>query len=269
MITSVFKTLIGKKDINFDLDGTGGQFNKRNSVNGDLVSDFLINASHIPITSTTRAKKYADQTTPTSKTDLNVDSVLEQILDNLENIGLPDTTNFFTINSTTGVLTIAAGKITATEIADDTITTVKLKDASVTTDKVANGAISTVGQISNEVVNSQHYADSSIENAHLKDDIVGINELNLDNAGGTLSAFVVSAVKHTCTGGAATETITGLSGLVSGDMFLGTWNTNAGLEDILSIDYASATTATLTVTGTVVASDVITVVALRPTVAIS
>jgi len=106
-ITSVNKSLITKSDVGWDLDGTNSQFLKETSSNTNRRKlDQLINAGHVPVSATTRAKKFADQATATQKKLKDTDAILQQIMDNLVAIGLPDTTNDFTIDATTGALTI-------------------------------------------------------------------------------------------------------------------------------------------------------------------
>jgi hypothetical protein len=266
-IQSIQKGLVGANDINWDIDGVNSLFTKRTS-SGNTRTDKLINAGDMPITAATRLKKYADQETPTTKGDIDVDAVLNQILDNLEKIGLPDTTNFFSIAGVGGALTIQAAKITATELASNSVTTVKINDGAVTNPKLGADAVDG-SKLADDSVDSEHYVAGSIDNEHLAPDIVGIDELNLDNSGGTLGVFSHSGKRHTCVGGAATETVSGLSGLVSGDLFIASFNVNTNARNILTVEFVNSTSVLITASGVIAANDIISVVALRPTIAIT
>ncbi len=265
-ISSISKNLLGTDDTNWDLEGLNSGFSQKTS-KGKTRSNKLVNAADVPVTTTVRGKKFSDQVPASTKGITDVDATLAQIMDHLTLTGLPNTTSYFAI-SVAGDLTIKALAITSAELAALAVTTAKIVDGAVTAVKLADGTI-TGGKIADDAIDSQHYAATSIDNEHLAVDTVGIDELNLDNAGGTLGVFSVSGVRHVCTGGAATETITGLVGLLAGDIYLASFNVNVGARTITTIEYASATTALVTASGAITANDVISVTVLRPTIAVA
>jgi len=271
-IQSVRKALVGKKDVNFDLDGSGSQFSKITS-KGGFRSDFLVNASHIPVTTTVRAKKYADQVTVTTKTDFDVDAVLEQILGNLENIGVPSA-SFFDVAGVGGALTIIANAITATQLNTDSVTTDKINADAVVSSKIADGAIDTAAQIADNLINSQHYAALSIDNEHLAVDVVGIEEQNMDNAGNSFRSFTIATGKTAASpGGVSTIAVSpsfDVSELsVATDNVHVTFQVNAGAVRIDSALVTSTTAFTITFSANLTAGDIVQYDITRATTAVS
>ena len=207
-ITSVTKGLIGKKDINWDEDGTSSQFSKETS-KGKTRSDFLVNADHVPVTSTTRNLSYADNTTVASKSDFHIDKVLGQLLAHALLTGLPSATHF-AIAVSGGALTIKPLAITAAELATDAVETLKIKDVNVTRGKIALDAVDGT-LIEDNAVNSEHVAAGALDHEHYALNSVGPENLDMDNAGRQPLFYPVwGVVDHNITTTTSSIVITGI-----------------------------------------------------------
>ena len=205
MATTWKKAKIGVQDIFFDDAGVFATHPTPTSSGGERTVG-KINASHIPVTSTVRAKKYANGTdTPSSLNDTDVDKVLEQILDDLEDIGQPDGT---ILEVSSGTLQIASASITNAKMAVNSIDSDQYVDGSI--DRVHLSADIIDGtKLADDSVDSEHYVAASIDNEHYADNSVGIDELNMDNSGGTFSHFVFASGQVTQSSQTTNTTITG------------------------------------------------------------
>ena len=132
-ITSVSKAILGVDDISFDSDGTGKTFVQETS-KGTTRANSKVNASHIPVSSTTRANAYADGVTATTKGDTDVDAVLNQLMDHADATGIPDND---TLEVSSNVLQVKALGIDTAELKANAVTTAKILDANVTNAKLA------------------------------------------------------------------------------------------------------------------------------------
>jgi hypothetical protein len=148
-ITTIIKSLLGKQDVSWDVDGIGAvQVVPRSD--GSFRQVNKINASHLPITDTVRGKKGADNVTITTT---DVDATLSHILDQLVQIGIPDGT----------ILRFNAGTL---EIQDGKITKAQMAIRSVDSDQIVNGAIDSVA-----------FAPGAVDQAAIGTGAVGTDEL--------------------------------------------------------------------------------------------
>jgi len=231
MALTVIKDRIGKQDLHFDTDGSGASTQVRTSTGGYREVSKL-NASHIPVTTATRAKKYADgSTTPTSAGDTDVDAVLEQVLDDLEDLGQPDSD---TLTVAAGVLKVADAKITATQLATDAVETAKIKGANVTNAKLApaSGTAAVSGsagagtnvieaasidytEIADDAIRNDQINTDAVNNDSIADDAVSLEHLD---AGITFSDMIVETGTYESTAAASDTFSPSTATLASGDL---------------------------------------------------
>lgn len=275
-ITTVNMAKRGVDDLHIDDTGTHQSVSRKTS-RGGTVQIRKINASHLPATTTVRDKKFADKVTAKTKNRLDVDAILEQILDNLENIGLPDITNFFAIAPSGGSLTIKADAITHVELKADAsndanraVTTNHVRDIAITAAKLATDAVETA-KIKDVNVTTAKLADVSVTNAKIALDSVGTLELNMDNANHTFSHFVIAAGIHQCAASATQDVSptleTGIT-LVSTDIFMATMgDQGAGTVYVQKLIHLSTTQFRVTLSAAAAANDDLHYIVLRICVA--
>lgn len=176
-VTTVKKSLIGVEDLAMDVAGGGATYN-RNRSDGTVVDVRRINASHLPITATTRAKKGADNVTVA---ETNVDALLQAILDELVQIGIPDGT---TVEFSGGTLQIKAGGVGTTQLDADAVDDTKLADNAVGTEHLQDKAVTSVELANDASTDSARAVGSN----HIKDDAIiarhiGAGEIGNDAVG--------------------------------------------------------------------------------------
>jgi len=272
-ITDVRKEKLGRQDLLLDEAGINQTSSVTVSNEGARTVNH-INASDLYILAATRLLSYADQTTVTSKGHIEVNAVLAQLLAHAVLTGLPDTTTFFDIAGSGGSLTIKDAAISAAKLATDSVTTIKITDANVTASKLAADAVDGT-KLADNAIDSEHYTDGSIDNEHYSDDSLGINELNLDNTGLTLSHFIVAAGKTAAAVGGETSLVvsptlqSGLT-LAASDIVFATFEVNgAAAVHIRSAVQSSGSQITITPSAALTAGDIISYQILRATVAVS
>jgi len=170
-ITTVSKRRLGKEDIYFDDAGSDAEAVIKTS---DGTSRFVkrVNASHIPTTTATRAKTDASGT---ALNETNIDSTLQQLLDDNALQGIPDGTTLEVVGGVlrikdAGVTTakIADGSVATGKIADDAVTSDKLATDSVTADAIAAGAVDTA-ELANDAVEEAKIANGAVTNDKVGD----------------------------------------------------------------------------------------------------
>ncbi len=139
MSTTIEKAKLAYEDVHFDTQGTSATTQTKKS-DGTYRTVQKINASHVPITTTCRAKKQASGAA-IGTTD--VDATLIQALDDLEDLGQPNTTE---LEVAAGLLRLVALGIAGTKLAADCITGTKIAD---------------------DQIDSEHYVAQSIDAEHL------------------------------------------------------------------------------------------------------
>lgn len=139
MSTTIEKAKLAYEDVHFDTQGTSATTQTKKS-DGTYRTVQKINASHVPITTTCRAKKQASGAA-IGTTD--IDATLIQILDDLEDLGQPNTTE---LEVAAGLLRLVALGIAGTKLAADCITGAKIAD---------------------DQIDSEHYVAGSIDAEHL------------------------------------------------------------------------------------------------------
>ena len=139
-ITTVKKSKIGEQDIFFDSDGASSEVSIPTSTGGVRTVN-KVNASHIPSTTTTRAKTRIGSGTPASSAT-DVDGHIQEVYDDLAKIGEPDDS---TVAVSSGQLIVKTGGITSTQLGSNSVTTVKITDDNVTNAKMAADAVAGSG----------------------------------------------------------------------------------------------------------------------------
>lgn len=267
MAVTIKKAKAGVEDLHRDDAGTGATEAIPKS-DGGTRTVRKINASHIPTTNTTRAKKSADNTTTTT---IDVDASLQELYDDVNSIGVPDGT---IIQNSSGTLQIAANSITNAKMAANSIDSDQYVDGSVDREHLVADIIDGT-KLADNAVDSEHYVDGSIDNEHYADNSMGINELNMDNTGLTFSHFPIAGGKTAAASGGETSLTvspslqSGLT-LASTDIVQATFEVNgAAAVHIRSAIYASGTTITITPSAALTAGDIISYVIYRGTTAVS
>lgn len=110
---------------------------------------------------------------------------------------------------------LAAGAVTATELATDAVETAKIKDLNVTTGKLAALAVTTAKIAALAVTTSELGADA-VTNAKIADTAVSLEHLD---SGIAMSHVVKFAGKFTTLGGDANEQAS-VAGVVAGDIVI-------------------------------------------------
>ncbi len=222
------KAVLGYEDISFDTQGSGRTFQVKTSADAYRTVS-LINASHIPATSTLRAKKVADGTA-VSAVSTNIDGILVQVCDDLEDLGQPDGS---TLTVASNVLKVKDAGITATQLATNAVETAKIladnvTNAKMATDAVAGSASGASGDncieaasidtadLADESIDSDLYVDGSIDNDHVAD-----SALKAAKFYDTHSGYIVYHGKATISGGATSE-VESVPGVLSGDAVVAT-----------------------------------------------
>ena len=266
-VDSYDKEKLGVSDLLFDDAGINQTSSVKVSDEGTRTVKH-INAGDVPILAATRLLKYADQATPTSKNDIDVDAVLAEILANLTLIGLPSST-YFDINVSTGELTIKASSIGTSNIADLAVSTAKIAASAVTTAKINADAVDGT-KIADDAVDSEHIAAGAIDNEHFAINTVGIDELNMDDAGGTFSHFIYAAGTDSPSAAAASFDIAvSGGGLVASDIVQVWFQTNANSRYVLTTAYKDANNIAVTTDLAVSLADVMFYQVLRATTAVT
>lgn len=187
MADSVKKAKLGYEDLHIDTTGAGTTTQTPRS-DGTYRTVQKLNATHIPITTTARAKK---QASGAAVGTTNVDTTLIQILDDLEDIGQPDGS---TLSVTAGVLAVADGGVDTTQLAADAVDGTKIADDS---------------------IDSEHYVAASIDNEHLADSAVDTDELAADAVTGAKIADDAVDSEHIAAGAIDNEHLA--AGILTGD----------------------------------------------------
>jgi hypothetical protein len=257
MAVTIKKSKIGVQDIFMDRAGTNSLESVPKSDGGTRQVSKL-NASHIPVTSTLRDKNYADGTSAKTAGDLDVDSILIQVLDDLEGLGQPDGT-LIEVNG--GVLRLGANQLTAAKIAADTITATEIAANAITTSELATDAVETANikdsTGSSDGVTTAKIADDAITVDKIADNAVTVAKL-LD----TPTHYIVGAVRHSCVGGTTTETAT-VAAVAATDLITATFNVNNNTKYIADAERSGATTVLLTASAAFDSADEVTVVVYR------
>jgi len=213
-VTTLKKARLGKEDLYLDTDGTQEVVSVPKS-DGTTRLVKKINAVHIPTTTATRAKTDAAGTT---LTETDVDSTLQQLLDDNVLQGIPDGT---TVEVSSGTLQVKANGIGTTQLAADSVTenelredasvdanravkTDHIKDSAVTTAKINASAV-TEAKIGALAVTEGKIGAGAVTTAKLGDDAVTSAKTDMDGSGNGLGFFCIAAGTHSLTGGATTE----------------------------------------------------------------
>lgn len=279
VVTTASKSLLGENSLNLDFAGTGETFPVPTSKQNEFRNDRKISANTIPTLTTARSKTLITGSTSTADT---INEALVELYDGIV-LALPlaggtmtGNVDFGTNNITNlGQLSMQSGGSGV----DMNNTGITDAGASNFTGAVAMGSNKITGMATGTAsgdglhagqIDTDHLELNGSNNLSIKADGVGITELNMDNAGGTFGLFIVSGVKATLSGGATTETVTGFTGLESTDLFIATFNTNlATVKTLRKVSYVSATSVEVgSETGNFVSGDIISIIALRATVAI-
>jgi len=172
------KSKIGKQDVFFDASGAGLTSSVERSDGVTRTVD-NINASHIPSTTTTRAKKNAADAV-TAKID--VDGHIQELYDDVNNLGVPDAV---TVEVVAGVLRVKDLGISTAKLALLSVDNTILKDdastdsnRAVTTDHIRDSAI-VVAKLATDAVETVKIKDLAVTQAKLALLSVGKAQLNV------------------------------------------------------------------------------------------
>lgn len=206
------KQKIGYQDILWDSQGNWQTFPTYRSDGTYRMSEGL-NASHIPVTITVRGKNYADGTAVTAT---DVDSVIVQMLDDLEDLGQPDGT---TLEVASGALGLKDGGISTVKLGSNVVTQAKMGALSVGTpelidDSVDSAKLKSDSSVSaNRAVTANHIQDgavgedalaaSAVTSAKVAADAIDITKLDMDGSGTAPQYFCIYAGKTTVSSGAS------------------------------------------------------------------
>jgi hypothetical protein len=247
MATTWKKSKLGKQDIFFDDAGTLSTVSVEKS-DGTNRTVNKINASHIPLTATTRAEKSASNVALTST---DVDAAIAEFAVELLSIGVPDG---ITLDATTtpGTLVVKLLGIAAAQLASNAVITAKINAAAVTNAKLeptsatASVAGSASGASGTNVIEAASVAAADIElltitKALMAANSIGVDELDMDTSGNPPVAFPLYFGKYTWDAGVATTQDIAVSGTLTSDTVL------AQFQDVnasaVSIDSAYVSTA--------------------------
>lgn len=269
------KAQLGYQDFLWDSQGNGATTPVMRS-DGNYRQSENLNASHLPVTTELRAKKFADGTTATANSTFDVDSILIQVLDDLEDLGQPDDA---TLEVASGVLQVKDAGIVGSKIgvnavanvnvSTGAIDTYELVDNSVDADKLksdatsANRAVTTL-HIQTSAVVADSIAAAAITEPKLAADVVTISKLNLDGSGTAPAYFPIR--------GGTTESGTGSSSITQAIaavpsatcIVLATMKVDAGVR-LYSAAMTNDTTITFTFSGNTTTSETIQWIVYAPT----
>lgn len=251
-ITTVKKSKLGYEDILFDALGTGATTETLKS-DGTYRTVQKVNASHLPITSTARAKKFADGTT-VSTTD--VDATLIQILDDLEDLGQPDGT---TLEVSAGALKVKA--IAAAQLGTDAVETAKIKAANVTNAKLAvQEAVqgSGSGATGVNVIKAKSIDTAELDDGAITNDKVAAGSIKAAKLLDTPTHYIFTAGTYSLSCSAETGVAT-IAGLQDTDIVLVT-PVVTGANYAVKYANHSGTTLAVVFTGAIVSATIYAVV---------
>jgi hypothetical protein len=191
-ITTFKKSQIGVEDIHFDSAGSASTANTPTS-NGGTRQVRKINASHIPATTATRAKTDAAGTT---LDETNVDTILQQLLDDNAAQGIPDGVTLQVVAGVLSILSVgnaalATDSVDTPQIVDDAVVAAKIVDLAVTAAKLAANAVTTA-KITDANVTEAKLATGAVTKDKVADDAVDINSLDMDGSGAAPAMFPVA-----------------------------------------------------------------------------
>jgi len=190
------KSPAGVEDIAFDSDGGGGVETTQRA-DGTYRTVRRVNASHIPVTATTRAKDTADGTDTEATT---VDGALQELYTDVANLGVPDDS---TLENDGGTLQVKDDGITGAKIGDDEIDSEHYAADSIDNEHLAANAVagSASGASGDNVIeaasiDTADIADEAIEEDLLANDSVGADNIIDDAVGADAIADDVVAGNH-------------------------------------------------------------------------
>jgi len=232
MATTFKKERLGKQDILWDQDGTGSTTQVSTS-SGGLREVAKVNATHVPVTTSVRAKNYADGSNVGSAGDNYVDDVLKQLLDDVEDLGQPDAS---TLENDSGTL----------QVKDSGITNAKLAPASGTAAVSGSGGAginvieaASIGEteLADDCIDSDKIANDAVDSAdYIADDTVSLEHLDtgLIPSGMTCAVAVATGI-HTWTGAATdTNTVT-IANVLATDTVQATIHSNNSADQIEAV----------------------------------
>jgi len=244
MAITLKKSRLGKQDLLWDTEGTNAaeavttSDNKRRAVT-------RLNAGHIPVTAATRLKKGADDVVVA---EINVDTLLQAILDELNQIGIPDGT---TLEFSSGTLQIKGLGVDTAQLAALAVEEAKIGAGAVSNGKLAptsgTAAVSGSAGVGTNVIEAAsidytEIADNAIRNDQINADAVNndsiaddaVSEEHLDS--GCRPAYIVKVAGTLAwSGGGTTATV--LDGdVANGDIVQATWDTLPTELSHISVD---------------------------------
>jgi hypothetical protein len=198
MATSYEKFPLGTEDMLLDVNGNG-QVESVPTSGGGNRNVHRIGARDIYASTTLREKKYADGTTVSAGNDLTVDKVLQQVLDDLEDLGQPDGV---TLENAAGALRIKDEGVDSDHYIDGSIDNAHLAANSVDSDQYVDGSIDpehladnavTPAKLATNSVTTDAIAALQVDTSELANNAVTPAKTNFDGSGGTFTDFIVDA----------------------------------------------------------------------------
>jgi hypothetical protein len=260
MSITVVKSKGGVEDLQFDILGTNETVSVKTSSGGSRQVR-KINASHVPVTATTRAKTDASGTI---LTETDVDTVLQQVLTDNASQGIPDGT---TIEVSSGSMRVKDAGISTAKLASNAVTTAKITDANVTAGKLASDAVTTA-KILDENVTAGKLASDAVTEAKILNGAVTnlkvpITTLKWDRMFEAPARYVASCSTVAFVGDATAEALS-ITGIASTDIIVAqmlsytnsayilkavagtnvvtlTWNATPGVGSVNIIAYRAVT----------------------------
>ena len=227
-ITTIKKARLGKQDMLFDVNGTNQTISTPRS-DGTTRNVTKINASHLPTTTTTRAKKTAANVT---LDETNVDTTLQQLLDDNLSQGIADGT---ILTVTAGVLAIADNGITQAKMAANSVDSDEYVDGSIDNEHLNPTSVSAavagsaatggkvnviqaasigVANMAANSIDSDQYVDGSIDNIHIADNVIKASKM-LDVP--THYIYFAGQINSTDTAATSTFTLSGMAANFTGN----------------------------------------------------
>jgi hypothetical protein len=275
------KHKLGVQDILFDTAGVSDSVQVKKS-DGSNRTVSKVNATHIPSTSTLRAKRYQDGTLVSDTVDISVEAHLNKLLTDISATGKPDETTV-ELDTSGGAgnykLQVKALGIDSAQLAADSVTNAKIGASAVvgsgsgaSGDNVIQAATIGSAELGTDSVTTAKITDANVTLAKLADNSVNIDKMTLATGDLTHSHFIVAAGKTAAAAGGETSLTvsptlqSGLT-LVSSDQVQATFEVNGGgtARYIESAKFASTTQITIVPDGSLTAGDIISYSIIRAT----
>ena len=203
-MATIVKSKLGVEDVHRDTLGTGETVQTPTS-SGGFRSVRKFNASHVPITETTRAITKAGGSASTAT---DVDARLQEVATDLTGIGIPDDV---TVEVNSGALRVKDGGISGAKLASSVVTEAKIGTGAVTEAKIGTGAVTAV-KLDTDAVTTIKIQDDAVTADKIADNTITADQIATDTITGdklvdTPVSYPVACEEVTFPGGGASGTV--------------------------------------------------------------